>query len=76
MKNLTMRMDENILREARRIALERGTTVSAMIREYLDGLVMEEDRKDRARREILEMCQNSTAEIGRKDWSREDLHDR
>jgi len=76
MKNITMRMEEGILREARRIALERGTTVSAMIRDYLNGIVKEENRQDKARREILEMCQSSGAEMGGKDWRREALHER
>ena len=76
MKNITMRMEECVLRQARRIALERGTTVSAMVREYLNGIVKEEDRQDRARREILEMCQRSGAEIGDKRWDREELHER
>ena len=76
MKNVTLAVDEKTLREARRIAAERSTSLNAMIREFLQELTERESRADEARRRISELCSESTAEVGPKDWSRDELHDR
>ena len=76
MKNLTLRMDENKLLQARKIAAERSTSVNALIREYLDELIARESKTEVARRELVELCRNSTAQIGGKTWSRDSLYDR
>ena len=39
MKNITVSVDEETYRLARITAAERGTSVSALVREYLNGLV-------------------------------------
>ena len=76
MKNVTLAVDEKTLREARRIAAERSTSLNAMIREYLEQLTERESRADRARLRILELCSDSTAEVGPKTWDRNHLHER
>lgn len=76
MKNLTLRIEERTLAKARRIAAERSTSVNALIREYLDELIALESRQDQARRELVELCQRSSARIGDVTWSRESLYDR
>ena len=76
MKNVTLAVDEKTLREARRIAAERSTSLNAMIREFLQELTERESRADEARRRISKLCSESTAEVGPKDWSRDELHDR
>ncbi len=38
MKNLTIALDEATLRDARRIASERSTSLNGLIRDYLDRL--------------------------------------
>lgn len=76
MKNLTLRIEEPKLLRARKIAAERSTSVNALIREFLDDLVARNDRQVLVRTELLELCQTSGAKIGRKNWSREELHDR
>ena len=76
MKNVTLAVDEATLREARRIAAERSTSLNAMIRGYLEELTRRESRAVQARRRILELCRESTAEAGPRDWTRDDLHER
>lgn len=76
MKNVTLAVDEKTLREARRIAAERSTSLNAMIREFLEKLTERESRADRARRRIFELCSDSTAEVGPKAWDRNQLHER
>jgi hypothetical protein len=76
MKNLTLRMDENKLREARKIAAHRSTSVNALLREYLDDLIAQESPTEAARRDLVALCKGSTAEIGDTSWTRDSLYDR
>jgi len=76
MKNVTLAIDESLLREARRIAADRSTTLNAMIREFLEELAERESKATRARERIVDLCRNSRAEVGPRTWTRDDLHDR
>ncbi len=76
MKNLTLRVEEDILVKARQIAAERATSVNALVREYLSDLVRQQSRQEIARRELSLLCRESTAMIGHRTWTRDDLHDR
>lgn len=76
MKNVTIALDEALLREARRIAADRSTSLNAMIREFLEELAERESKAARARRRIVELCRASRAEIGPRSWTRDDLHER
>jgi hypothetical protein len=76
MKNLTLRLDENKLLQARKIAAERSTSVNALIREYLDELIARESKTEIARRELVDLCRSSPAQIGGNTWSRDSLYDR
>jgi metal-responsive CopG/Arc/MetJ family transcriptional regulator len=76
MKNVTIALDESLLREARRIAAERSTTLNAMIREYLQELAERESQAVQARLRIAELCRETRAEIGPRTWTRDELHER
>ena len=76
MKNLTIAIDESTLRDARRIAADRSTSLNALIREFLERLTQREAHARRARRRIEELCRESTAEVGERGWTRDELHER
>ncbi len=76
MKNITLSVDERLLKVARRYAAERGTSVNAVVREFLTQLAEREDRARAARQRIRELADRSSAKIGDKSWDRDDLHDR
>ena len=76
MKNVTIALDEATLREARRIAADRSTSLNGMIREFLDQLVARESRAAQARQRIVALCLESTAERGTERWTRDELHER
>ena len=77
--NITLSIDENLVREVEKIALERGTTLNAMIQEYLGQLAAEHAKSDRTRQD-LEALEKSFDQIqidmGERTWKREDLYDR
>ena len=76
MKNVTLALDEGTLRDARRIAAERSTSLNALIRDFLDRLTKAESHTLRARRRIAALSRQSKAELGKRTWSRADLHAR
>jgi hypothetical protein len=76
MKNVTIALDEATLRDARRIAADRSTTLNALIRDFLERLSLRESHARGARRRIAELCRDSKAEVGERNWTRDDLHER
>lgn len=74
MKNITLSVDETVLAAVRRVAVEQGTTVNAMVREHLTRIADHSDRAAMARKRIRELSQASEARIGSASWRRDDLH--
>lgn len=76
MKNITLSVDENVLAAVRRYASDRGSSVNALVREYLSGISQHQDRASLARQRVGEMSHQSKARIGSAKWSRDELHER
>jgi hypothetical protein len=77
MPNITMKVPEDILKKARKAAVERNTTLSALVRAYLTRLAHEEeDHKEAIIAELKASYNRKNAVIGEKYWKREDLHER
>jgi hypothetical protein len=76
MKNITLSVDEDVLAAVRRHAAERNSTVNALVREFFAGLAAHEDRARRARARLRQLSAHAQGRLGRKTWTREDLHER
>ncbi len=76
MKNITLSVEDEVLLAVRRYAAERNSSVNALVREFLSGIAMRDDRARQARRRIRELSNESAARIGGKSWSRDELHER
>ena len=74
--NITLSVDDEVLAAVRRHAAERNSTVNALVREYLSNLAQHQDRARRARTRLRQLSDRSQGRLGRKTWTREDLHDR
>ena len=59
MKNITVRVDRDVIRAVRLYAAERDSTVEALVREFLTELANRKDRIRRARRRIVELSERS-----------------
>ena len=74
--NLTLAIDDDLLRRARIRALEEGTSVNALVRDYLATYV-DTDSPQRAARRFLsiadEHAETGTAGTGRT-WARDDVY--
>ena len=74
MANLTLVIDEDLLLRARKKALDQGTSVNALVRNYLESYAGHLNEVE-ATREFIAMAKASG---GRSDgpWTREELHER
>ena len=77
MANLTITIDERLLRRARMRALEDGTSVNAVLRAYLERYAGAGDAAE-ALGGFAGLARASTASSGPggRSWTRDDLHDR
>ena len=77
MANLTVTIDERVLRRARIKALEQGTSVNRVVSDYLERYAGM-GTTERALAEFLEIAERSHASSGPggRAWRREDLYDR
>ncbi len=77
MANITMSIDDELLKTARKIAIEKDTSLTGLIRGYLKELVEEKEvLKEIAALELESMFASSEAVVGEKTWSRDNLHAR
>ena len=76
MKNITLSVEEEVLIAVRRHAAERNSSVNALVREYLTNLAAHDDRANRARARLRQLSKQSQGRLGKKTWTRDELHDR
>ncbi|MCO6449965.1 MAG: hypothetical protein J5I90_04180 [Caldilineales bacterium] len=77
-QNITLAIPKEILRKAKRIALERNTSLSGLLTETLVEITQQEDAYNRARKKHLALLEEGfdLGTHGEADWDREELHDR
>ena len=77
MTNLTITVDEQVLKKARIRALGEDTSVNAVLREYLEGYANVGDEQQRAVERILASSRESRSGsgLGGRTWKREDLYE-
>ena len=76
MANLTLKIDEKLLRRARIRALEQGTTVNELVRNYLSQYAVPRADRVRALRRFLEIAERARGSSGGRKLKRDELHDR
>jgi hypothetical protein len=73
--NITLAIDDDLVRDAREVARAMGKSLNQVVREYLESLT---DR-DRAERDIGELRRLTVEGRGRSEgrrFTREELHER
>lgn len=84
MANLTITVDDEILKRARVRALEQGTSVNAVLAEHLRHYANVPPAQDAAVRGLLALAAESSRtgggerarRRGARRWTRDDLHER
>jgi hypothetical protein len=77
--NITLTLDEELVKEVRKIAADQDTTLTGLVRAYLEQVAAENAKSGRKRRE-LEALERSfelvKVSLVTKKWRREDLYER
>jgi|tagenome__1003787_1003787.scaffolds.fasta_scaffold17736129_1 hypothetical protein len=76
MANLTITVDDELLKKARVKAAELETSVNAVLREYLEDWTGTVAARKRAIEEFLEASKNSNASSGGRRWTRGQLYEK
>jgi hypothetical protein len=74
-RNLTIQLDEAVIRHARIVAAHRGLSLSALVAQQLIQLTEADERYERARAAALDALAGATGG-GAPNWHREELYDR
>ena len=77
MANLTLTIDDAVLRRARMRALELGTSVNALVRDYLISFADSSTARE-AIDAFLDLAARARASSGAsgRSWTRDELHER
>lgn len=76
MRNITVSVDDETYRRARIAAAELDTSVSALVRIYLEQLAMKESEPERLRRQEREIRSRIGNFTAANRLSRDDVHGR
>ena len=73
--NLTIAIDDELLRRARIRALTQGTSVNAVLREFLESYAGS-DAETTARNKLAKLARTSTASSGPagRSWTRDEIY--
>jgi predicted translin family RNA/ssDNA-binding protein len=75
--NVTFSVDEAILKLARKVAIDRDTTVSAMLRDYLTEISKEGlDQREQAAEQLKATFEKYGRQSRCSSWTRDELHER
>ncbi|MCP4755337.1 MAG: hypothetical protein GY866_31115 [Proteobacteria bacterium] len=77
MPNITLSVDEEVVKKVRKIAVDKNTTLTALVREYLTSLA---ERDEMEKEMSINRLKNSFAiharSMGKRRWKRADLYER
>jgi Family of unknown function (DUF6364) len=77
--NITLSLDEKLVKEVRKIAVEPDTTLTGLVRDYLERLAAESARSGRKQKELAALrrtFEKYQFHIGDRTWKREELYER
>jgi len=74
--NITLKLDSELLHEARILAAQEGTSVSALLADRLADLVRERKKYDRARQRAIRRLRGGFDLGWKPPRSRDELHER
>ncbi len=76
MANLTITVDKDSLKKARMRALQEGTSVNALFRDFLESYAGTRRERQEATSRIVILSRSSKSRRGGSTWTRDDLHER
>ena len=77
MSNITLSVDNEIIKKVRKIAIDKNTTLTAMVRDYLTSVATRDTQeKNEAIKKLRKSFKTKSRDMGQREWTREALHER
>jgi hypothetical protein len=77
--NITLSLPEDLVRRVRKLAIDKDTTLTGLVRDYLTELAKQDSafgRKRREREALERSFEQFKFRVGKRTWKRADLYDR
>ena len=75
-QNITLRLDRELIRKARVLAAQHGTSLSALLSHYLSKIIGEEESYEFAHRRALSLLDQGFHFGGKVPRTRDEWHER
>ncbi len=76
MPNITFSLDEKTIKKVRKIALEKDTTLTALVRDFLSSVAKrDEQEKKTALKKFKGSFKTLSRDMGSRKWTRESLYE-
>ncbi len=77
MPNITLSVDEGTIKKVRKVAVDKNTTLTSMVRGYLKNVASREDQqKMMAIKQLSDSFEANSRKMGARKWKREMLYER
>jgi plasmid stability protein len=76
MANLTLSIDDQLLKKARKVALEHDSSVNKMVRDYLRRVVSEQEGSEDPVSDLMAYFERTSVPVSPMRFSRDELHER
>ena len=77
MPNITLSVEDEVIKKVRKIAIDKNTTLTALVRDFLKSVANQDaQEKDIAVAKLRKSFQTVSRNMGNRKWTREILHER
>ncbi len=76
MANITLSIDEQDLKQARIQALQEGTSLNAVVRDFVKNYINQNTHYQQVTERLLQRAETESYDSGGHKWVREDLYER
>jgi len=76
MANITLKLDDELLGKARKLAFRRKTSINAIVKQRLEEFVSRDLGREATLKSLDAFYRRSKARVGPKTWTRDELHER
>jgi predicted transcriptional regulator len=76
MANITLKIDDGLLKNARKLAFQRKTSINAIVKKRLEEFVARDLSREATLSGLETFFQRSKARVGKKTWTRGEIHER
>ena len=75
--SIDLSIDDEVVKKVRKIAIDKNTTLTALVRDYLTSVAGSDAAARKADADkLMETLEKVSRDMGPRTWTREDLYDR